>query len=64
MPGAAHRLRVLGVTVAVLAVLGACSTDPPTPSGQPSSAILAIRDCVVESTAAKGRAAAYSPFRR
>jgi pimeloyl-ACP methyl ester carboxylesterase len=37
MPGAAHRLRVLGITVALLAVLGACSADPPTPSGQPSS---------------------------
>jgi pimeloyl-ACP methyl ester carboxylesterase len=39
MPGAAHRLRVLGSTMAVLAVLGACSADPPTPSGQ-SSAIV------------------------
>ncbi|HTF41234.1 MAG TPA: alpha/beta hydrolase [Propionibacteriaceae bacterium] len=37
MPGAAHRLRVLGITVALLAALGACSADPPTPSGQPSS---------------------------
>src|SRR5215218_1243569 len=37
MPGAAHRLRVLGITVALLAVLGACSADPPTPSGQSSS---------------------------
>jgi pimeloyl-ACP methyl ester carboxylesterase len=37
MPGAAHPLRVLGITVALLAVLGACSADPPTPSGQPSS---------------------------
>jgi pimeloyl-ACP methyl ester carboxylesterase len=40
MPGAAHRLRVLGSTVAVLAMLGACSADPPTPSGQSSSAIV------------------------
>jgi pimeloyl-ACP methyl ester carboxylesterase len=37
MPGAAHRLRVLGITVALLAVLGACSAGPPPPSGQPSS---------------------------
>ena len=37
MPGAAHRLRVLSVMVALLAVLGACSADPPTPSGQPSA---------------------------
>ena len=38
MPGAAHRLRVLSITVALLAALGACSTAPSTPSGQPSSA--------------------------
>ena len=37
MPGAAHRLRVLGITVALLAALGACSADPPIPSGQPST---------------------------
>jgi pimeloyl-ACP methyl ester carboxylesterase len=41
MPWAAHRLRVLGSTVAVLAVMGAgaCSAEPPTPSGQSSSGI-------------------------
>jgi pimeloyl-ACP methyl ester carboxylesterase len=38
MPGAAHRLRALSITVALLVVLGACSADPPTPTGQPSSA--------------------------
>jgi pimeloyl-ACP methyl ester carboxylesterase len=37
MPGAAHLLRVSGITVALLAVLGACSADSPAPSGQPSS---------------------------
>ena len=37
MPVAAHRLRVLSVTVASLAVLAACSADPPTQSGQPSA---------------------------
>ncbi|HJY45031.1 MAG TPA: alpha/beta hydrolase [Propionibacteriaceae bacterium] len=38
MPWAAHRLRALGITVALLVVLGACSADPSTPTGQPSSA--------------------------
>ena len=38
MPGAAHRLRVLSITLALLAALGACSNAPSTPSGQPSSA--------------------------
>jgi pimeloyl-ACP methyl ester carboxylesterase len=38
MPGAAHRLRALSITAALLAVLGSCSADPPAPTGQPSSA--------------------------
>jgi len=37
MPGAAHRLRALSITVVLLAVLGACSAESPTPSGQLSS---------------------------
>ena len=38
MRGVAHRLRALSITVALLAALGACSTDSTTPSGQPPSA--------------------------
>ena len=37
MPVAAHRLRLLSVMVALLAVLSACSADPPTSSSQPSA---------------------------
>jgi pimeloyl-ACP methyl ester carboxylesterase len=37
MPGSARRFRALGVTVALLAVLGACSTDPQVTQGEASS---------------------------